>query len=29
VLADNEAMLSNYYWFKNSAIPSQIIVLEE
>lgn len=29
VLADNEAMLSNYYWFKNASVPSQIIVLEE
>lgn len=29
VLADDEAALTNYYYFKNSAVPSQLIVLEE
>lgn len=29
VLADDESWLTNYYYFKNSAIPSQLIVLQE
>lgn len=29
VLAENESALTNYYYFKNNAIPSQLIVLEE
>lgn len=29
VLADTEAGLSNYYFFKNNAVPSQIIVLDD
>ncbi len=29
VLADDEAMLTNYYYFKNNAVPSQLIILEE
>lgn len=29
VMSDDEAGLINYYYFKNSAIPSQLIVLQE
>jgi phage portal protein BeeE len=29
LLTDDEASLSNYYFFKNSSIPGQVIILDE